>query len=417
MTDTVIPFDQAWEAKKALAVREADGEPPPGLFDDVPDPTLKDHPLAGVAHVECVRLTPSERALKLGQIIVRQACGLKTLDLAMRGGLPARRRVFFVGGAGCFKSATVITLSVKLMLAGWHVAIIAADECADDVLIRIGRTLGFDRDALEDGNHPYHLETKRKLSELLARYKLTLVDDGDDPDPSIEAVARDLADRANGEPSCLTVDSIQTAQCISSAEADSPRAATDAKIKALKYASDVCGHLVLATSEANRSWTAASADNRSAPIGAAKESSAIEYAAHAQIVMAPVKGEPDLVDCVVAKNRMGKRDIKFRIEWDAGPHTIAEVDGDDEAADAPSLRRPQRPDKRAATMALAVKVEEFIRTNPGTSGRRICSQVTGTDTRILAALEELVSMGRIAPTPGPNGGTAWKVTDSEVASA
>lgn len=382
-------------------------EPPPGLFVD-DDPAEKDHPLAAQVHQQSVRLTPSARALLLGEIITRAPCGIDTLDNACRGGLPAKKRIFFVGGPGCLKSAVMIVVSVKLLLAGWHVAIIAADEPANDVLIRIGRALGFDRDALEDGKHPYHEETKAKFAELLARYPLTLVDDGDDPEPEIEAVARDLADRAKGAPSCLCVDSIQQARSLSSGEADGPRSATDSKIVAIKYASDVCGHLVLATSEANRSWSSARKENRIEAVGAGKESSAIEYASHLQIAMSTVKDEPDMIDCVVAKNRLGgKRGVEFRLQWNADNHSIVEVESEEEED---PKRRPPR-DKHAALMALSVKVEEYIRLHPGAASRKVCADVQGTDTRILAALDELVELGRIERREGKCGGKAWFVTE------
>ena len=385
-------------------------EPPPELFED--DPNEKDHPLAGIAPKEYVRLTPSERALLLGEDLVRQACGIDTFDKQFRGGLPATKRLFFVGGPGCFKSATCIVLTVKLLLAGWHVAIIAADEPADDVLIRIGRAMGFDRDALEDRKHPYHEETKAKFAEWLSGYPLTLIDDGDDPDPTIEAVARDLRERAKDAPSCLFIDSIQTARSSAIQEADNPRAAVDAKIIALKYASDTCKHLVLATSEANRAWSSARKENRIEAIGAGAESRSIEYAAHAQIVMSPLKDEPDVVECVIAKNRLGgKRGVEFRLKWNADDHSITEIACEPE--EPQKTPRPQR-DKHANLMKVAIEVERYLCMHPKSSGNQVRADVNARDADIIAALDWLHQAGRIVWEKGPNNSRVWSATDKSM---
>lgn len=383
-----------------------DCEPPPDMFED--DPTEKEHPLAKLAPKESVRLTPSERALLLGEIIVRQACGLETLDRQFRGGLPAKKRIFFVGGPGCFKSATAIVLAVKLLLSGWHVTIIAADEPADDVLIRIGRVFGFNRDALEDGKHPYHEDTKAKFAELLSRYPLTLIDDGEDPDANIESVARDLRERAQEAPSCLVIDSIQTCHCLAAEDAESPRAGIDAKIKAIKYATDICGHLVLATSEANRAFSSARKENRIEAIGAGAESRSIEYAAHAQIVMSPVKDEPDLVECVIAKNRLGgKRDIEFRLKWNAEDHSITET----ETEQAEPTRAAPKKDKHANLMKVAIDVERYLCMHPKSTGRQVRADVNGREEDIIAALDWLLQAGRITSVDGPKNARLWSATD------
>jgi predicted ATP-dependent serine protease len=84
-------------------------------------------------------ISPAERALRLGGRGVRIPLGVKTLDRACRGGL-LPGKILIVGGApGAGKTTFVTQKAYELALRGVYVAVLAADEDADGLLIRIGQ--------------------------------------------------------------------------------------------------------------------------------------------------------------------------------------------------------------------------------------------------------------------------------------
>lgn len=243
-----------------------------------------------------------------------------TLNDATRGG-PRTGKVAIVGGApGAGKTTWVTQLGVDYAVKGTHVAILACDEDADGLLVRIGQHFRLDRDAIEDGRAHDDL-TKLAKSSL---GKLLLID-ADEDHASVEEASQELARRANGAPSVLIVDSLQTAQAAGTEEADGPRARVDAVMTALKRAAKIDQHLVIATCELSRgSYRSKKVSEQIDDLAAFKESGGIEYGASLALVLRSVRGGGDLVDVAMPKNRLGQR-LAWRMEFDRGRASFAEV--------------------------------------------------------------------------------------------
>lgn len=369
---------------------EAVPEPPPGMFEDE-EPGLVAHPAAERAAAPDAPPQPpnwrsaSERALGLGERLVRLPTGVASIDDATRGGPATKKRVVIVGAPGAGKTGLVTQFAVKCLLSGVHVGIIAADESADDLLIRIGQQLGFDRTILESPDHPYHEEMKAALADRVAGLPLLLVDGEDEPTPFVEAVARELRRRAGEGPALLVLDSIQRVRALAAEGADGPRERTDGVVSAMKLCSSM-GHLVVATSEAARGFYG-NRMMRTDGLAAGKESGSIEYAATVQITLASVKGETDLVDAEIVKNRMGKRVSGFRLKWSFERATFEEVEVDDLGGEDP---------KASARVAAArARVLRFVRSNPGENKRDVQQKAGGNGQDNARALEALIEEGAV----------------------
>ncbi len=283
------------------------------------------------AEPKAKRLTPAERAQKLGTNTSRLATGIETLDTATRGGI-LMRKVFAIGGApGAGKTALAVQLAYKWLSEGVHVGFLAADEDADALLIRFGQLAGLSREALERGE----AEAKAKLEAWCNSVPLILADV--DEDETLEQVSRDLRDQAKGEPSVLVVDSIQTVRTEAPPTQGSDiRSRINVAVRALKHAAKVDGHLVVATSEISKAAyrNRAQAENIS-PLSAFKESGDIEYGVALALVLTSRPGNAELVDAVVAKNRLGqgRPEIVMKLcHTTAGVKETFDTGGEGEAA-------------------------------------------------------------------------------------
>jgi RecA/RadA recombinase len=248
--------------------------------------------------------------------------GFKTFDEATRGG-PRLGDLIVIGGApGAGKTTWLCNLAVNYCARGAYVAILAADEAATGLLMRIGQGFGFDRDALEKGDPTTCQFLAAQVASDLPNLLLADATDGH----TVEAVSAELHQRAKaeGKPAVLVVDSVQTVPAIGTAEAENPRARVDAAVAALKRAAGA-GALVLASCELNRgSYGKSDPSQRTPDLAAFKESGAVEYGATAALVLRSVADSHDLVDATFAKNRIGTR-MEFRLQLDRLHATFNEV--------------------------------------------------------------------------------------------
>jgi replicative DNA helicase len=335
-------------------------------------------------------ITPAQRALALCTGGVRIPLGFETLDRACRGG-PLAGRVVIVGGApGAGKTTLVTQIGIDLARRGVAVAIVAADEAADGLLIRVGQNENLDREDLEAGNE----QACRELADRLAPLSLALFE-GDDNGITIEEASTALAKIAHGGPSVLIVDSVQTARSAGTAEAEGARARANVVMAALKRAARQHGHLVIATSEVSRGWYRNSKD-RIDPLAAFKESGGIEYGAGLALAMINVKGQEDLVDVVIAKNRMGQKPpFRLRLNFARARFQEVPIEVDDDIAADEDQREAVRLDKaRGRILATLAKVTTL------TTKTAVCIRARGNKKENLKAFDELVLEGLVVEVAG-----------------
>lgn len=332
--------------------------------------------------------TPAARALLLGKKGVRIPLGIETLDKACRGGLLTGKVVIIGGAPGAGKTTLAAQKALELAQRGVHVAILAADEEADGLLIRIGQNLNLSREDLEGGIK----EAKEQLSRWVKPLPLMLFD-SDEDEVTIELAAAELAKAAQGAPATLVIDSIQTARSAGSAAADNPRARADEIMRVIKQVAKQYGHLVIALSEVSRGWYRNSND-RIDPLAAFKESGGIEYGAAVALAMANVKGEDDLVDVVIAKNRLGQKP-PFRVMLSFARARFAEVPIEVEEPEDEDERESARIEKARGRVLFALAKVSSLKTKTA-----VCTRARGNRKDNMKAFDELVVEGLIVQVGG-----------------
>lgn len=271
------------------------------------------------------RLALADRARKVGGNGVRLKTGLATLDSACRGGLLMRKVVALGGAPGAGKTALSVQLAFTWLAQGVPVGFLAADEDADGILIRLGQLAGLSRDALENGD----AAERERLAEWCTVVPLILADA--DEGETIESLSKDLRGLADGKPSVLVVDSMQTARtAVPLPNGSDMRTRVNAVVRSLKHAAKVDGHLVVATSEISKAAyrNRDQAENVN-PLSAFKESGDIEYGVGLALVLVNRQGSNELVDAVVAKNRLGGVKPSLLLKLDHARAAVGEISADE----------------------------------------------------------------------------------------
>jgi replicative DNA helicase len=333
-------------------------------------------------------LSPAERARQLGSEGPRISTGFTTLDRNTRGGMRPRRWAVIGGAPGAGKTTFVTQLALRWAQLGVSVALVAADEDPNGLLIRAGQLLGFDRDLLEEG----HEATREALAARLDQIPTLHLIDGDDNGMTVESISSYLASRVTkGQQSALIIDSLQTIRSARSDEARDTRMRIDTVVKALKHAAKHDGHLVIATSELSRgAYRSRDAAERIDDLAAFKESGGVEYGAAVGVVLRSVPDESDLVDATMPKNRLGPEKQGWRMRLDFGKAKFTEVDA---------------PVRESKGDMLKEKILRFVTTSapPPKSKNAIAKAIGGTKTAVLQAVDELCDPerdGRLAYVGG-----------------
>jgi replicative DNA helicase len=263
------------------------------------------------------------RALSVGGATARFPTAIQTLDKNTRGGFRGGKRIILGGAPGAGKT-TLLTqlLWYYASVLGHLVMLLACDEEAEDILIRIGQINGIDRESMERGDP----DARERLAAVLRAVPNFLIIDGDEDEVTVEAASGELARRrAPGQLSVFGGDSIQTMRVAGDTECDGPRARIDLVMKALKRAGKVDGHLVIVTCELARgAYRSVNPAERIDDLAAFKESGGIEYGASMAMVLRPVKDMDGYVDVRTAKNRMGTK-APFRLCLDSRAARFTEV--------------------------------------------------------------------------------------------
>jgi replicative DNA helicase len=347
-------------------------------------------------------ITPEDRALAIGGETQKLATDFATLDKATRGGLRSGKVIVFGGAPGAGKTTWAIQLAWKWARAGIFVAVLAADEDADGLLVRIGQLEGLQREDLEDGLPYARKRLSERLRDVTPRFQLV---DADETGATVEAVSERLARDAEGKPTVFVVDSIQTVRSEGSEDAEGPRARIDAVIAALKKCAKVDGHLVIATCELARgAYRSQNAADRIDDLAAFKESGGIEYGVTTALVLRSVAtengGEEGLVDVSIPKNRLGSK-TPFRIRLDYKRASFEEVE------------LPQGiQESDTALEQIKCRVLETVgkALDPIASKNELARRTRKSKKPTLVAIDELLDEGRLMQLGGvfklPNGHTA-----------
>jgi replicative DNA helicase len=342
-------------------------------------------------------IAPSDRALAIGGAQQLIPTDFATLDKATRGGLRAGKVIVFGGAPGAGKTTWAIQLAWKLAKLGICVAVLAADEDANGLLVRIGQLEGLQREDLEDGL-PY---ARLRLSEILKAHENFILVDADESEATVEQVSAELKRVSQGKPSLLVADSIQTIKAQGCEEAEGPRARIDAVIAALKKCAKVDGHLVIATCELARgAYRSQNAADRIDDLAAFKESGGIEYGVTTALVLRSVateNGEEGLVDVTIPKNRLGTKP-PFRLRLDSKRASFEEVE------------LPQGVQKSdTALEQIKCRVLETVAKalDPIASKNELARRTRKSKKPTLIAIDELLDEGRLTQLKGvfslPNG--------------
>lgn len=271
----------------------------------------------------------ADRARRIGQDVERTPFFLPTLTTATRGGIGPGKIIAVGGAPGAGKTSLFMNQALAWARAGVLVGILAADEDADGLLIRIGQQLGIDRGALERGYPVARAELAAALEELP---NLILVDSEEEVGATIDALAEELVLRRQpNQLAVMILDSLQTVQPeMDERQARDVRERVDTVVKTMKRLARRQRLAFVATSEVSRgSYNTADKNRQTSPLAAFKESGGIEYGVAVALVMAKVKNDDGSyeIEVTVAKNRLGGHDDLpvFHLSMNARTATFEEV--------------------------------------------------------------------------------------------
>ena len=298
------------------------------MAEEVPAPASTDKPRPQWT-------SAADRARRIGQDVERTPFVLPTLTTATRGGIGPGKIIAVGGAPGAGKTSLFMNQARVWAREGVLVGILAADEDADGLLIRIGQQIGIDRGALECGYPGARAELAAALEEMP---NLILVDSEEEIGATIEALADELVLRRQpNQLAVMILDSLQTVQPeMDERQARDVRERVDTVVKTMKRLARRQRLAFVATSEVSRgSYNTADKNRQTSPLAAFKESGGIEYGVAVALVMARVKNDDGSyeIEVTVAKNRLGDHDDLpvFRLSMNARTATFEEVEAPTDA--------------------------------------------------------------------------------------
>lgn len=280
--------------------------------------------------------------------LIHEPTGIPPLDNATGGGPVYGSRWIVNGAPDAGKTALLVQIAHTYALRGVAVGFLAADEESSDLQTRFAQRTEFSRLDCEIRN-PNTLGLMREaFGGLPVRFYRA--------DMTIEAASDDLAlwAKQRGSQAALFVDSIQTVVCSKVLGTDdiSTRELVTENVRALKNCAMRHKLIALATSEMNRAAykNGNTADQNDIASGA--ESRAIEYLARVLVTLRSVKGEPDLVEVAIPKNKHGRSGENFFLRIDRRRMALFESEGPC-APDAEAAKE----DERALKERQAIELE------------------------------------------------------------
>lgn len=284
--------------------------------------------------------------------LVHEPTGIARLDNVTGGGPVYGSRVYVVGAPDAAKTALVVQMLDTYARRGIACGILAVDEEPSDVMTRLAQRAGWLRRDCEERT----AEMCDAIAEALGSLPVRLYG----PEHTIETAAADLDAFARGGDmrAALFVDSIQACRSDQGAASETVREGVSANVAALRAVATRYRLIGVSTSEMNRnayrSIEAAEATN---DMAAGKESGAIEFSARIMLALRSVKGETDLIEVHVVKNKHGPGGDRFHLKIDRRHMTLAETDApptvDKSAARDEGKRRQVVVDAGHVALAIA----------------------------------------------------------------
>jgi len=364
-------------------------------------PPERAHAVVSTAHGDVLGIVKEawmgfDEALdRQGDISHRYKTGFKTLDEFLGGGLPRGRVMVAVGSPGAGK--TTLALQVVINIATTEdvvVGVLLQDEGLGAGAVRLAQRYGHSRASIEAADAAVFAAAKADLAKLKNVYCL----DPDHQAATLEHLFRGMIEFAQGKPIILLVDSAQVVRMEQQLEG---KASSDMRLKtklAVEYFKAECrrnGITGFLLSQSNRSSYRSKKDgDNSDPLSAGAETAALEFMADVMVWLSP-DGQ-DRTKMTIPKSRvgLGPSSIPIYYELDRTRALYTEVSPEsvdaEQASHSKAKEEAQIALKRSPILdALALVGED------GMSTYAICKEVTGKQSILQAALEQLKLDGLI----------------------
>ncbi len=281
--------------------------------------------------------------------LVHEPTGIASLDAQTGGGLVYGTTTYLQGAPDASKTTVLVHIAHMYALRNIAVGLIAADEEASDIVMRLAQRVGFQRDDLEKRDHGAIAVLRSKIGGLPLRFF--------NAEATLEQAAEDLARFASGRRMCLCVDSIQVVRCAIEVLAERPpigHAAIESRTIALRALAWKHDLIAITTSEQSRAaYRSRKPEDQIDPLAAGKGSSGIEYKSRVLITMRKVPRLDDVVDCFPTRNKLqrGPKESLF-LRIDRPRQTLEEIpapaDQDEEQSAEEAAARAKRVEARDA---------------------------------------------------------------------
>ena len=253
--------------------------------------------------------------------LVHEPTGIAKLDELTGGGPTYGSRVYVVGAPDAGKTQIVVQVMDVYAERGIMCGLLAIDEEPSDVMTRLAQRRGWRRDECEDRTAETCDDIDARFADLPIRFY--------GPEHTVESAAEDLdaAARTRGMRAALFVDSVQASRSVAAGAAESTRDLVSANVAALRVAATRYRMIAMATSEMNRAaYRSIESAESSNDMAAGAESRAIEFSARLMLALRSVKGEPNLVEVHIVKNKLGPSGERFHLRIDRRRMTLTETD-------------------------------------------------------------------------------------------
>lgn len=260
--------------------------------------------------------------------LVHEPTGIATLDDLTGGGLVYGSRVYLVGAPDAGKTAVEVEIAAAYLSRGILCGFLAVDEEPGDLLTRLAQRAGWTRRSCEERD----IDTLEGIAEHFKDVPIRFYDDGH----TIESAAADLAARAaeRRTRAALFVDSVQTCRSQAGDAAENPRELVTANVRAIRAAATTHKLIAVATSEMNRgAYRTVDAAETTNDMAAGKESGAIEFSARLLLALRSVRGESDMLEMRVAKNKHGPSGGRIFLRIDRRHMIVSETSAPDVPAE------------------------------------------------------------------------------------